>query len=779
MNSCRLRWSSLRRGLPENFSGRGEQKGRPAVCAGQGEIMRMQLQRVYPGSKIMLLKEDYQYTCEFFSREIPEEYIYTYAYQEQQRWLTPVKEGFSEPGGERERCITQDGYVELTVTRANGQELTVEEKEKISELVRVENPDGEEEKRRHKRSQSFLNLPDVHRELEKTLTTIQERRDKDSLVFTLLSDTHYVINGNFEDTATTIEAINRQVKPDGIIHLGDLADGMLGKEQCRQYSGQVLNRIVGWGLPFYFTIGNHDSNYFRKNPERLTQEEQYSYYLQDKVAGRLINNQLWYHQDFPRSGLRFLFLHSFDAAQEHRYGFTPEELEWVRSMLDGTPQDYRVILFSHDAPLARLDYWASKIRNGEALMDILEEWQGRSGGRIMAFIHGHTHADFVYRERKFPIISIGASKCEFFPDKKPEGSVRYRREMGTAIQELWDTMIIHPKEGSIDFIRFGAGEDRHVGAGDQMKFPKIWAHRGASGYAPENTLEAFRLARDMGADGVELDVQFTKDRQLVVIHDETIDRVSDGTGYVADYTLEELKKLHFNKTHPEYVESRIPTLQEVLELLKPTGMTVNIELKTGINFYDGIERQVLKLVEELGMRESVIYSSFNHASVMRVKRLCPGARVGLLYSDGIWQPAEYAERLGAEALHPSLSNMQYPQLMEQCRENGIQVHVWTVNGREDLKRIAEMGADAIITNIPDVAREVIYGDVEAKKVRWEALKAQGIETQEQDRQEENTDGKKKGKGAPNIILHGCGLAYSRVRRVFVRIDEVVQRMAGK
>ena len=304
------------------------------------------------------------------------------------------------------------------------------------------------------------------------------------------------------------------------------------------------------------------------------------------------------------------------------------------------------------------------------------------------------------------------------------------------------------------------------------------SHRGASGYAPENTLEAFRLARDMGADGVELDVQFTKDRQLVVIHDETIDRVSDGTGYVADYTLEELRKLRFNRTHPEYEGCVIPTLREVLELLRPAGMTVNIELKTGINFYDGIEKQVLKLVEELGMGEQVIYSSFNHASVIRMKRLCPEARVGLLYSDGIWQPAEYASRLGAEALHPSLNNMQYPQLMEQSRENGVKVHVWTVNGREELKRIAEMGVDAIITNFPDVAREVVYGDVKAEKVRADALEARGMaKTQGLERREEDPDGRKR--GAKNMILHGCGLAYSRVRRVFVRIDGAVQRMAGK
>lgn len=95
---------------------------------------------------------------------------------------------------------------------------------------------------------------------------------------------------------------------------------------------------------------------------------------------------------------------------------------------------------------------------------------------------------------------------------------------------------------------------------------RIWAHRGASGYAPENTLEAFKLAIDEKADGIELDVQLTKDKELVVIHDEKIDRTSNGKGYVKDYTLEELKKFNFNYGNEKYEEVKIPTLKEVYEL---------------------------------------------------------------------------------------------------------------------------------------------------------------------------------------------------------------------
>ena len=188
---------------------------------------------------------------------------------------------------------------------------------------------------------------------------------------------------------------------------------------------------------------------------------------------------------------------------------------------------------------------------------------------------------------------------------------------------------------------------------DQEK-TKVWAHRGASGYAPENTLDAFRKAVEMGADGIELDVQMTKDGELVVIHDETIDRVSNGKGWVKDYTYEELKKFNFNKTHLEYTKEEIPTLEQVYRLIKPTNLTINVEIKTGIVFYPGIEERVLELTERLGMKERVIYSSFNHYTIRKIKELDPQAKTGMLYEDGIIDAVDYAcDVVKADALHPA------------------------------------------------------------------------------------------------------------------------------
>ena len=175
-----------------------------------------------------------------------------------------------------------------------------------------------------------------------------------------------------------------------------------------------------------------------------------------------------------------------------------------------------------------------------------------------------------------------------------------------------------------------------------MKEVKIFAHRGASGYAPENTLAAFRLAEEQGSDGVELDVQLTKDGEVVVIHDEKIDRTSTGTGFVRDYTLEELKKFSFHNHMEAYEGETIPTLEEVLNLLKPGKMEVNIELKTGIFWYPEIEEKTMEIVKKTGMEDRVIYSSFNHYSIQEVRRLNPEAETAYLYGDVILDVEKYA-----------------------------------------------------------------------------------------------------------------------------------------
>lgn len=236
---------------------------------------------------------------------------------------------------------------------------------------------------------------------------------------------------------------------------------------------------------------------------------------------------------------------------------------------------------------------------------------------------------------------------------------------------------------------------------------KVWAHRGASGYAPENTLASFKMARDMGADGVELDVQMTKDGFIVVTHDESIDRVSSRTGYVKDYTFEEIRKFNFNNNMKGYDFEQIPTLEEVYELLKDSGMMINVEIKTGVFFYEGIIEKVLKLTHDMGMEDNVIYSSFNHYTILKIKELDPQAEIGFLYADGPIDMPQYGEKYGVDALHPALYNLQYPGFVEECKKRNLELNVWTVNEDEHIKLVAGMGVHAIITNYPDKAKKIL------------------------------------------------------------------------
>ena len=240
-----------------------------------------------------------------------------------------------------------------------------------------------------------------------------------------------------------------------------------------------------------------------------------------------------------------------------------------------------------------------------------------------------------------------------------------------------------------------------------MDKTKIFAHRGASGYAPENTLEAFALAISQKADGIELDVQLTRDGIPVVIHDETIDRVTSKTGYVKDYTLKELKKLTvMEKQFPAYPSSKIPTLEEVLDAVKASGIWVNIELKTGIYWYPEIEQKVARIVQKCEMEQKVIYSSFNHYSIQKIKQIVPDAETAYLYSDVIWNVTDYAKNTEVDGLHPAVYHMKMADFLNEYIKSGLNVRVWTVNDTTDMKWLIETRVTAVITNYPDVAVKI-------------------------------------------------------------------------
>lgn len=240
-----------------------------------------------------------------------------------------------------------------------------------------------------------------------------------------------------------------------------------------------------------------------------------------------------------------------------------------------------------------------------------------------------------------------------------------------------------------------------------MKQMKVWAHRGASGYLPENTMEAFELAIEQKADGIELDVQLSRDGEIMVLHDESVDRVTNSSGLLKDFTFSQLKEISVNPGKAPEKMYRIPTLAEVLDLMRHTDMKVNIELKNSIFLYEGMEEKVITLVKNLGMEEQVIYSSFNHYSLRKIHEMEPEAETGLLMCDGWIDVATYAKKIGVNALHPAVYHLQYPDFVKNCREQGLKLHVWTANQPEHFAMVKSAGADAVITNYPDKAREFL------------------------------------------------------------------------
>lgn len=239
----------------------------------------------------------------------------------------------------------------------------------------------------------------------------------------------------------------------------------------------------------------------------------------------------------------------------------------------------------------------------------------------------------------------------------------------------------------------------------------VWAHRGASVYAPENTLPAFAVAAGMGADGIELDVHLTKDGAPLVCHNFNVEGTSDGKGEICELTLAEIKKFNFayrwqdTKFTDKYGFVPAPTLDEVYELLAPLGLTVNVEIKSH-------EEELLRLCDELAekynMKDKVTYSSFNHQALMRMHGYDPSAPTAPLYAQQILYPWIYANLIGAMAIHPDWGQVfSIPEMVHECHIRGIRVNPWTVDGEDAMHRLCEAGVDALITDLPDVALEIV------------------------------------------------------------------------
>lgn len=219
-------------------------------------------------------------------------------------------------------------------------------------------------------------------------------------------------------------------------------------------------------------------------------------------------------------------------------------------------------------------------------------------------------------------------------------------------------------------------------------------------------MPAFELALEQRADGVEFDVQLSRDGELVVIHDETLDRTTDGTGRVVDHTLDELRTLDARNGMAEYANARIPGVDEVLALLAPTRLRINIELKNSEESYPGMEEKVIAAVRDHGLAERVVLSTFSDASVGQLHGLAPDLESAILYTRPQLRPWRNAIRLGARAVHPPVSFVPSPLWVRRAQSLGLAIRPWIVNSPQLLLRMFRWRVDAVFTDIPDVAREL-------------------------------------------------------------------------
>lgn len=240
---------------------------------------------------------------------------------------------------------------------------------------------------------------------------------------------------------------------------------------------------------------------------------------------------------------------------------------------------------------------------------------------------------------------------------------------------------------------------------------KVIAHRGYSGLYPENTMLAFQKAVEAGCDMIELDVHLTKDGQPVIIHDERIDRTGDGSGRIADMTLDELRQ--YSVAYGQEARfGRLPisTLAEYCAFAKDVHMATDIEIKTDNTFYPGIEAKVWDLIVRYELQDQVLFSSFSHLTLDRLQRYAGRKlRCGALVRTGsgiMTFPGTYCKAVDFTCYHPELAVLDQ-ESAEDCHKNNVSINVWVINSMSELNRALALGCTGIITNYPELIKEAL------------------------------------------------------------------------
>ena len=231
------------------------------------------------------------------------------------------------------------------------------------------------------------------------------------------------------------------------------------------------------------------------------------------------------------------------------------------------------------------------------------------------------------------------------------------------------------------------------------------AHRGFSAAYPENTMMAFQKAIEAQCDGIELDLHLTRDGEIIVFHDESVDRITNGRGFVRDMDYPEIRKLDAGKGE------HIPALDEYFDLAEKTGIITIIELKNNVFPYNGMEEKIIEKIRRRKMEGRVLLSSTNHFSVLKCKKLAPDMNCGFIVQDWMIDAGAYSKKHAMDSVHTEFHSLT-DGAMAEIRSHGVEIHTWTVNDPACMKQLASRGVDSITTDDPKLLREILnqYGN---------------------------------------------------------------------
>lgn len=378
------------------------------------------------GARIRLKEDQMRMRVFYYSDEIPIDFIYVpLTFTEGN---VAAYSGNYEDISEAEWSCLQDGYVRFCLIKNNG---TFSSEMFLEDLAEISGSEIEE---------SFPEF--LKEELSVTIDSVKKVRTEKDFTFLLLTDSHVSFGGTWTDTKAAIHALAKELSFDAVIHMGDVTDGSVPEIIGMKLLKQITQDLTKTGAPVYICPGNHDLDGL--SADVLTGQKETCYFADD--------------QDHK---IRMIFLAGYDPNRELNYGYSEEELSWVRRTLDSAPEDYGILVFSHTSPLRQKTKYGETFLNSGKLMRILEQFDEKTG-RILGVFYGHEHEDRIFTEYRFPVICQNCAKLENCKKESPLHTGIFSRRAGDASQELFDIAVVKKDEKRMELIRFGAGEDRTV-----------------------------------------------------------------------------------------------------------------------------------------------------------------------------------------------------------------------------------------------------------------------------------------------------------------------------